>query len=78
MQIIDGIEIINENSFFTWHWAVAIFIGILCFFIYFLPTFIAIKRKHSSRYGILVINLFFGFTFIGWIISLAWSVSKKD
>lgn len=79
MQIIDGIEIINETSSFSiWHWVGALAVIIFCFFIYFLPTIIAFKRRHSSRYGILIINLCFGFTFIGWIVVLAWSVSKKD
>lgn len=77
IQMLDGVEIVHEN-FFLWHWLIFLFFGILGFCIYFLPTFIAFKRKHSSKYGILIINLFFGFTFIGWVISLAWSVSKRD
>lgn len=77
IQILEGVEIVHQTSP-LWYWLVFILFGILGFFIYFLPTFIAFKRKHSSRYGILIINLFFGFTFIGWIITLAWSVSKKD
>lgn len=43
--------------------------------LYFLPTIIAIFRNHHQCAAITVINLFFGWTFIGWVISLAWSVS---
>ena len=43
--------------------------------LYFLPTIIAIFRNHHQCGVIIVINLFFGWTFIGWVISLAWSVS---
>ena len=42
---------------------------------YFLPTIIAIFRDHHQLGVIAVINLFFGWTFIGWVVSLAWSVS---
>jgi hypothetical protein len=43
--------------------------------LYFLPTIIAIFRNHHQSGAITVINLSFGWTFIGWVISLAWSVS---
>ena len=42
---------------------------------YFLPTLIAISRSHHQWGAITVINLFFGWTFIGWVVALAWSVS---
>ncbi|WP_428845614.1 superinfection immunity protein [Helicobacter kayseriensis] len=45
---------------------------------YFIPCVIAFIRSHSSRYGILIVNLFLGWFFIFWILSLAWALSKKD
>ncbi|WP_034583654.1 superinfection immunity protein [Helicobacter pametensis] len=45
---------------------------------YFIPCVIAFVRGHSSRYGILVLNFFLGWTFIFWVVSLAWALSKKD
>lgn len=42
---------------------------------YFLPSLIAILRSHHQWGAIAVINLFFGWTFIGWVVALAWSVS---
>lgn len=42
---------------------------------YMLPAIIGCARHHNSRDSIVVINLFFGWTLIGWIICLAWSVS---
>ena len=50
----------------------AICLGI---FIYFLPSYIASKRKARSGCGIFVVNLFFGWTFIGWIVALIWAAS---
>lgn len=74
---IDGVEILEQSSP-IWGYLFVFFLFLLSFCVYFIPTFIAFKRKHISRYGILIINLCFGFTFIGWVIALAWSVSKKD
>lgn len=45
----------------------------LCVYIYFVPTFIAFKRKHNARMAILLVNIFFGWCFIGWIASLVWA-----
>lgn len=42
---------------------------------YGVPTFVAALRKHASFGGIVVINLLLGWTIIGWIIALAWSLS---
>jgi len=43
--------------------------------LYFLPSIIASCRHHQSGGGIFVINLFFGWTVLGWVISLAWACS---
>lgn len=43
--------------------------------IYFLPTIIAFARRHHQRVPILVVDIFLGWTFIGWLIALVWSVS---
>jgi len=40
---------------------------------YFLPLLIAVKRKHHQGTAILVLNLFFGWTILGWIVALVWA-----
>jgi hypothetical protein len=42
---------------------------------YFLPSIIAAARGHHQLAPIIVINFFLGWTVIGWVIVLAWSVS---
>lgn len=39
--------------------------------LYWLPAVLAFARKHHQRGAILVINLFLGWTVIGWIVALA-------
>jgi hypothetical protein len=45
--------------------------------IYFLPTYIAVKRHHKNILAILVLNLLLGWTFLGWVVSLVWAL-KND
>ena len=45
-----------------------LFVIILMYFVYFIPTFIAFKRLHYNRIFILICNLLFGWTIIGWIL----------
>lgn len=43
--------------------------------IYFLPSIVASARGHLSTGSIVVINLFLGWTVLGWVLSLAWAFS---
>lgn len=38
---------------------------------YFLPTIVAVVRKVTNQGSVAVINLFFGWTLIGWVVALA-------
>ena len=46
---------------------------ILATLIYFLPTIIALARGHLSTLAIFLLNLFLGWTLLGWLIALIWS-----
>jgi hypothetical protein len=52
------------------------FIGI-GFLMYFLPTIAALVRSKRDTGAIFVLNLFLGWTMIGWIIALVWAL-KQD
>lgn len=56
-------------------------IGLVLFLLfvpYWLPTIIAFKRNHPSKGGILAVNFFFGWTFVGWIVPLVWALSDNS
>jgi hypothetical protein len=44
--------------------------------LYLVPTFIGYRRQHINRVPILVSNIFFGWSFIGWVACLAWSLTN--
>lgn len=52
--------------------------GLFSLMFYFLPTFIAMMRRHPNAVAILIINLFLGWSLIGWVVSLAWSFTAVD
>lgn len=51
---------------------------VIAFLFNFIPAFIAFSRHHHNRIAILVMNFLFGWTGIGWIILLIWSLSSKN
>jgi hypothetical protein len=40
---------------------------------YFLPTIVARMRQHRQTLAIGMLNLFAGWTFIGWVVALVWA-----
>lgn len=45
--------------------------------LYFLPSIIAGKRGHRNGAAIGIVNLFLGWTLIGWVVALAWAVYEE-
>ena len=55
--------------------AVASVVGLLLvLFVYLLPAYVSFKRSHPNRVLILVLNLLFGVTLLGWVLLLIWSL----
>ena len=46
--------------------------------LYFLPTIVAVSRKVPHMGSVVVINLFLGWTFIGWVVALAMAVRSRS
>lgn len=47
------------------------------FIIYFLPSIIAAFRAKPHWFGIFILNLLLGWTIIGWIVALVWSLTSN-
>ena len=50
-------------------------VAIILLCAYFAPSVVAGARSHPQIGSIVVINLLLGWTFIGWVVALAMSVS---
>jgi len=46
--------------------------------IYFAPALVAYNREHHNAAPILVLNLFLGWTFVGWVAALVWSLTDNS
>ncbi len=49
--------------------------------IYFMPTIVAALGKHPLVAPVIVLNVFLGWTFVGWVVALAlavWPASQKE
>lgn len=44
--------------------------------IYFLPSALALARKHRNGSAVVALNLFAGWTVIGWVICLVWATIR--
>lgn len=51
-----------------------ILVALAAVFLYMLPTMVAISRKHRNTAPIAVVNVFFGWTLIGFVGCLAWAL----
>jgi Superinfection immunity protein len=47
------------------------------FLFYFLPSIVALARNKRDTTSIFILNLFLGWTAIGWVIALVWAL-KHD
>ena len=43
--------------------------------LYFLPLLIAVPRNHHNAMAIAALNLLLGWTLLGWIVALIWSLT---
>lgn len=41
--------------------------------LYFVPTLVAMFRHHPEKYTLFLINAFYGWTVVGWLLALAWA-----
>ena len=51
---------------------------VIFYLVYFLPTIIALCRKHQDWLAIVLVNLLLGWTIIGWIKALVWYCSADS
>lgn len=56
---------------------VTVLVLLLAVPLYFLPTIIALLRKHNNVAPIAVVNFLLGFVFVGWVVALAWALTDQ-
>lgn len=57
--------------------ATALLILAVTLVIYFIPTIVAVHRGVTNQGSVFVLNLFLGWTLIGWVVALAMAARSK-
>ena len=71
--LIMTIIFLSSSSPKTGLYGVSVFLLLLC--VYMMPTIIAFNRHHRNLNTIAVLDVFLGWTFVGWVIALVWSLT---
>lgn len=58
----------SEGAMFFWLFVIVM--------VYFIPSMAAGKKKRGT--AVFVLNLFLGWTFIGWVVALVWALSPEQ
>ena len=56
----------------------AIPVFIVVFFVYFIPTIIAMGAERKNSVAITALNIVLGWTLLGWVIALVWACCNDD
>lgn len=72
-----------ENLIINIIMLIIMLIGIIClclsgFIFYFIPTFVAINKNHPQCLPIEIINLFLGWSLLGWVVALVWACMENN
>ena len=51
---------------------------LVAFILYFVPSIVAFARHKRNKGAIFSLNLFLGFTVIGWVAALVWALTHDD
>lgn len=49
-----------------------------CIVVYFLPAIVAARLKHNNLFGVSVLNVFLGWTLVGWVVAVVWAFAKPQ
>lgn len=64
--------VIKENGM-----AAGLFLlGLVAVVVYFVPAAVGFARRKENRFAIFLLNLFLGWSLLGWVVALVWAVSK--
>lgn len=67
---------IHSNDSFTVPGLLIFVVGVAL--LYFFPLLIAACRGHRNTFGVALLNVFFGWSLIGWVGALLWAVYREQ
>jgi Superinfection immunity protein len=58
--------------------APVLLLGLFLLLVYFLPAIKAYQDKKPNKQAILALNIFLGWTLVGWVVALVWAFTQND
>jgi hypothetical protein len=55
-----------------------LFVVIICIGLYFIPFIVASAKMSPRAPAIGALNLFLGWTFLGWVVALVWAMAEAE
>ena len=52
-------------------------LAVVALALYFVPSFIAVNKNKRNKNAIFALNLLLGWTFVGWVVALVWSLMQE-
>ena len=59
-------------------WLLLMLFWIFGVIIYFLPTIIALSKRKKQAAAIVLLNIFGGWTGVGWLVALIWAALNEE
>ena len=53
-------------------------LGVLVLILYFVPSLVALVRVRHNLLAIIALNIFLGWTLVGWVLALVWALSSSQ
>ena len=53
-------------------------VSLISLFLYLLPTIAAFNRHHHNAVPIMLVNLVFGWTVLGWFAAFVWALTRVE
>ena len=53
-------------------------LAIVALALYCVPSFIAVTKNKRNKNAIVALNVLLGWTFVGWVVALVWSLMHED
>jgi hypothetical protein len=78
LDVEEGSKVEHSGPFEIFAALIWIILGTLAMAFYFFPFIVAVFIRHSNWLAILLINLFFGWSGIGWLGALIMAVWQKE
>jgi hypothetical protein len=66
------------TSLSDYGYAIFILVALFAFAFYFLPSIVALVKRKRNALAIFFLNLFAGWTGVGWLIALIWAAIYEN